>query len=165
MVCEMTEVNENNTHMGSYGLGWLIEPYRGLRMVSHGGNIDGFTAHVAFIPAEKIGVVVLSNLNGTPLPVFISNYIFDSLLGGEVKDWSGLALGQKKEATVASEPPQTMRPGEKQPIVPLSASLLDLAGTYVHAGYGEMVVELVDGGLRAGFNSMLFPHTSKCESV
>ncbi|MGV2805860.1 serine hydrolase, partial [Clostridium perfringens] len=89
MVCEMTEVNENNTIMGSYGLGWLIEPYRGLRMVSHGGNIDGFTAHVAFIPTEKIGVVVLSNLNGTPLPVFIANYIFDSLLGGEVKDWSG----------------------------------------------------------------------------
>ncbi|MCT1402032.1 serine hydrolase [Paenibacillus sp. p3-SID867] len=161
MVCEMTEVNENNTHMGSYGLGWLIEPYRGLRMVSHGGNIDGFTAHVAFIPAEKIGVVVLSNLNGTPLPVFISNYIFDSLLGGEVKDWSGLALGQKKEATVASEPTTNNEaaPGEKQPIVPLSASLLDLAGTYVHAGYGEMVVELVDGGLRAGFNSMLFPLT------
>lgn len=81
------------------------------------------------------------------------------MLGGEVKDWSGLALGQKKEATVASEPTTNNEaaPGEKQPIVPLSASLLDLAGTYVHAGYGEMVVELVDGGLRAGFNSMLFP--------
>ena len=105
----MTEVNENNTHMGSYGLGWLIEPYRGLRMVSHGGNIDGFTAHVAFIPAEKIGVVVLSNLNGTPLPVFISNYIFDSLLGGEVKDWSGLALGQRRKPPLRASPPQTMR--------------------------------------------------------
>ncbi|MBT2765555.1 serine hydrolase [Paenibacillus sp. ISL-20] len=161
MVCEMTEVNENNTNMGSYGLGWLIEPYRGLRMVSHGGNIDGFTAHVAFIPAEKIGVVVLSNLNGTPLPVFISNYIFDSLLGGEVKDWSGQALGQKKEATVANEPATNSKAtsGAKEPIVPLSTSLLDLTGTYVHAAYGEMMVELTDGELRAGFNSMKFPLT------
>ncbi|RAR45865.1 serine hydrolase [Paenibacillus sp. MDMC362] len=86
MVCDMTEVNLNNTHLGSYGLGWLIEPYRGSRMVIHEGNIDGFTAHVAFMPAEKMGVVVLSNLNATPLPVYIANYIFDSLLGGEVKD-------------------------------------------------------------------------------
>ncbi|MEC0206875.1 serine hydrolase [Paenibacillus lautus] len=128
MVCEMTEVNENNTHMGSYGLGWLIEPYRGSRMVSHGGNIDGFTAHVAFIPAEKIGVVVLSNLNGTPLPVFIANYIFDSMLGGEVKDWSGQALGQKREATVASESVTNSKAtsSPKEPIVPLSTSWLNL---------------------------------------
>ncbi|MGO4791022.1 DUF3471 domain-containing protein [Paenibacillus sp. 2KB_20] len=130
-------------------------------MVSHGGNIDGFTAHVAFIPTEKIGVVVLSNLNGTPLPVFIANYIFDSLLGGEIKDWSGQALGQKKEATVANEPATNSKAtsGAKEPIVPLSSSLLDLTGTYVHAAYGEMMVELTDGELRAGFNSMKFPLT------
>ncbi len=130
-------------------------------MVSHGGNIDGFTAHVAFTPAEKLGVVVLSNLNATPLPVYIANYIFDTLLGGEVKDWSGQALGQKKEAAVTSEPVANSKTpsDEKESIVPLSASLLDLAGTYVHAGYGEMIVELVDGRLRAGYNSMFFPLT------
>lgn len=85
------------------------------------------------------------------------NYIFDSLLGGEVEDWSGQALGQKKEATVASESGTNSEAtsNAKEPVVPLSVSWMGLTGTYVHAGYGEMMVELTDGELRAGFNSMI----------
>ena len=50
------------------GLGWFIESYRGKKRVHHGGNIDGFSAQVSLLPADGIGVVVLTNLDGTPLP-------------------------------------------------------------------------------------------------
>ena len=54
----------------SYGLGWFVEPYRGRHMIHHGGNIDGFSSLVAFMPYEKIGIVILTNMNGSFLIQF-----------------------------------------------------------------------------------------------
>ena len=53
------------SHFGyaSYALGWMVSMYRGRLLVRHGGNIDGFSAMVALLPDQKIGIVVLSNLN------------------------------------------------------------------------------------------------------
>ena len=36
--------------MSSYGLGWFLQNWNGLKVVQHGGNIDGFNALVAMIP-------------------------------------------------------------------------------------------------------------------
>ncbi|TVR86410.1 MAG: class A beta-lactamase-related serine hydrolase, partial [Trueperaceae bacterium] len=53
------------TATSSYGLGWIVEDYRGLRVLSHGGNPLGFTSEFAFIPEAGIGIVVLTNAQGT----------------------------------------------------------------------------------------------------
>lgn len=45
----------------SYGLGWMVDKYHGLRMIQHGGNTFGFTSDFAFLPEANLGVVVLSN--------------------------------------------------------------------------------------------------------
>src|SRR5579864_1140411 len=54
---------------GSYGMGFFMATYRGHKQVEHGGNIDGFSAQFAFLPQDQIGVVVLTNLDGTPLQI------------------------------------------------------------------------------------------------
>ena len=36
----------------SYGMGLLIETYRGHKHVNHGGNLDGFSAQLSFLPAD-----------------------------------------------------------------------------------------------------------------
>lgn len=161
MVGGIPGINQNNMDMSCYGLGWTIEPYRGSRMVHHGGNIDGFSAHVAFMPIEKTGVVVLSNLNGTPLPMFIANHIFDRLLGGEVDDWSGQSLERMKKASEFTEstPDNTEKKSGEEAVRPLKTPLMNLVGNYEHPGYGTMVIELVETGLQAIFNSMTFPIT------
>jgi CubicO group peptidase (beta-lactamase class C family) len=48
----------------SYGLAWFNEEYRGINIVEHGGNIDGFSAEVQLVPSKGFGVVILTNLNG-----------------------------------------------------------------------------------------------------
>lgn len=73
---------------GSYGLGWFIETYRGHETLHHGGNIDGFSAHVAFMPKDNIGWVVLSNQDNSAVPIVVSQYIADRLLGLEPIDWN-----------------------------------------------------------------------------
>ena len=39
---------------GSYGMGFFISAYRGHKQVEHGGNIDGFSAELAFLPNDQI---------------------------------------------------------------------------------------------------------------
>src|SRR5262249_16316729 len=57
-----------DAHFLSYGMGWFLSDYRGRKLVEHGGAIDGMRAEVAMIPEEKVGLVILTNLNGTILP-------------------------------------------------------------------------------------------------
>ena len=45
----------------SYGLGWIVEQYQGLRLIQHGGNTLGFTSDVAFLPDAGVGIAVLAN--------------------------------------------------------------------------------------------------------
>ena len=48
----------------SYGLGLFIEKKQGIETFGHGGNTNGFSSDMYFIPSKKIGVVVLTNLSG-----------------------------------------------------------------------------------------------------
>ncbi len=45
----------------SYGLGWIVGEYKGLKELSHAGNTLGFSSEFSFLPEAGIGIVVLSN--------------------------------------------------------------------------------------------------------
>lgn len=64
-----------------YGLGWFLRKWNGLKVVEHGGNIDGFNAQVAFMPEKKVGFVLLTNVTGSPLGGFAMNTIWTHLIG------------------------------------------------------------------------------------
>lgn len=51
----------------SYGLGWFVDSYKDQPMMHHGGNMLGFTSDLAFLPDAGIGIVVLTNGQGTNL--------------------------------------------------------------------------------------------------
>jgi hypothetical protein len=46
-------------------LGWFVESLPGgLRLVGGGGEIDSYSAAIAFLPQQRGGIVVLSNRGG-----------------------------------------------------------------------------------------------------
>ena len=47
-----------------YGFGWFTGEYRGIKIVEHGGNINGFSASMQLIPAKGLGIVLLTNMDG-----------------------------------------------------------------------------------------------------
>ena len=49
----------------SYGLGWMIGEYKGLPQIWHEGNTMGFTATLAFLPDQDLGISILSNTRGS----------------------------------------------------------------------------------------------------
>ncbi|MBK8149702.1 MAG: beta-lactamase family protein [Acidobacteria bacterium] len=63
---EWTKKQMNVTPNGkiAYGLGWFVREWNGMKVLEHGGNIDGFNALVAMIPEKKLGFVMLTNVFG-----------------------------------------------------------------------------------------------------
>ncbi len=140
----------------SYGLGWFIEPYRGYQMVQHGGNIDGFTALLAMVPSENIGVVALANLNGTMLPTTVVYRILDLLLGLEPMDWNDRFHQEYLEIKAGQEKGKETSAAERREGHPPAHALEEYAGDYQHPGYGTMAISVQDGKLQAHFNDIEF---------
>lgn len=92
------EKNFPETHLLSYGLGWAIRDYRGMKVVSHGGSIRGMRAQVVLVPERKLGVVVLTNVAESSLPTAMGYKVVDLYTAGPAKDWSGLLLASTKAA-------------------------------------------------------------------
>jgi len=65
----------------SYGLGWFLQEWNKLKVLQHGGNIDGFNSMVAMIPEKKIGFVMLTNVSGSSLGGELMPIVWQGLLG------------------------------------------------------------------------------------
>jgi D-alanyl-D-alanine carboxypeptidase len=60
-----SEVPTNNGIGSRYGLGVSIGMTDGRRVISHGGEVSGFTARNEVYPDEHVAIVVLTNLDAT----------------------------------------------------------------------------------------------------
>lgn len=141
----------------AYGLGWFTDVYRGHRRVHHGGNIDGFSAMVSFFPADGLGFVVLSNMNGTGLPELLIRTAADRILGLEAKDWVGEAAKRREKGEAEDKKAEEKKATRKVPGTRPSHPLADYAGAYEHPGYGEAAVALAGGRLVLTYNGISAP--------
>lgn len=76
----------------SYGLGWMLRTWNGLKVVEHGGNIDGFNSLVAMIPEKKLGFVMLTNVTASSLGNDIMPIIWSNILGETKNEGAKLPL-------------------------------------------------------------------------
>ncbi len=47
--------------LGQYGMGWYVDSIGGTKLVWHGGTLPDFGSHMALLPEQKKGVVLLFN--------------------------------------------------------------------------------------------------------
>jgi len=132
-------------HFLTYGLGWFMHDYHGKKVVEHGGAIDGMRAGVAMIPEEKLGVVILTNMNGSLLPIPLMFKVFDAYLGGPQKDWSGDML--KAFKPLEEQGKAAEKRAESERVMGTKPSLAQdaYAGTYRNDLYGDIKITN-DGG-------------------
>ena len=136
----------------SYGMGWFLSEHQGELMVTHGGNIDGNSAFVSFMPEQNMGLVILTNLNGANAYIAALNYeIYDRLLGLEPKDYSGeyLQIVEQFEAQ-AEEKAQQLRDSRVAGTT-LSLPIEGYTGSYEHEMYPGIDVTIRDGVLVATY--------------
>jgi CubicO group peptidase (beta-lactamase class C family) len=62
-----------------YGLGWILRDWNGEMLVEHGGNVDGFSAQVAFLPGRRIGFALLTNQNASAMTAAALDIVLSQL--------------------------------------------------------------------------------------
>ena len=137
---------EPSVHLSNYGYGWFLSSYKGHYRVQHGGNIDGFSANVAFFPSDSIGIVVLANQGGSAVPWLARNIIADRMLKTKKTDWVGDFIENKEK----NKAPEKEEP-ETQPSRVPGHPLMSYTGTYNFEGYGSFEIDLKSDSLYAKF--------------
>ena len=104
-----------------YGLGFAVQERFGERWLGHGGAIYGFSTQLAFLPGSRLGVVVVSAVDGTNT---VTSRVADAAL----------------ELMLAARSGEPLPTGPTRPTSPLDPALaLQLEGTY---GTGDAALEL-----------------------
>ncbi|WP_373497673.1 serine hydrolase, partial [Aquiflexum sp.] len=129
-------------HISTYGYGWMASSYKGHYRVEHGGNINGFSANVAFFPMDSIGIVVLSNQNGSSIPGIVRNMISDRLLKVDKTDWNKIQKEKADEAKKQAAAGQAQSSSIQKKGTKTSHVLAEFTGDYLHPGYGAIDVQL-----------------------
>ena len=138
----------------TYGLGWFLSSYRDVTMISHGGNIDGMTAYVGFVPRRGYGMVILSNLSSANgFSSALAHRIIDRLEGGEGLPWNENMLKvfsefMDQQRAAAREVEESRAEGTSTTL-----PIAEYAGTYANDMYGEIVVTEDGGVLSASFGA------------
>ena len=150
------------TNMPSfYGLGWNVSyDEQGRLRLNHSGGFDlGAAAYVNLIPAEQLGIVVLSNGYPMGIPEALGTIFSDiALYGKPTQDWFPLYKQRySNPATTGtvlgfdySKPPASAAPALKN-----GAYL----GNYANDFFGDIAIVEKDGGLAIveGPKKLTFP--------
>jgi hypothetical protein len=129
----------------SYGLGFFVSRHRGERMIEHGGSIDGFLAHLAFLPERRAGVVVLTNVQRRdyyPAQRVIGHEALDRVLGKDGLDWREKGREQTRLVVKLREQRKKQLEKDRKPDTKPTHALEELAGRYEHPAYGRLEVEV-----------------------
>lgn len=132
-----------------YGTGWFIYQYDGQKIIQHGGNIDGFSAYVQLLPDSDIGMVFLTNKNGSQLNTPLAMELTDLLLNNDANiDWIQRAYIGSDMEDKEEEVDDRRRKNTKA-----SFPLSDYEGEYVHPSYGTISIDQKSGVLHYNFHS------------
>ena len=137
-----------------YGMGWFLTSYRGHYRADHGGNIDGFSALVTLYPQDHLGIVVLTNQNGSALPGLVALHAADRIFGPPLRNWNAEALARRTAAQAEQREAAQRRTSVRVPNTRPSHPLADYAGDYADSGYGTLGVTVDSGHLVAVYNGI-----------
>ncbi|MEX1316227.1 MAG: serine hydrolase [Synechococcaceae cyanobacterium] len=141
---------------GFYGLGWGVNVTdQGAVQLSHSGAFAmGAATAVYLLPAEGLGVVVLTNAAPLGLPESLALGVLDLISTGTVQRDYLTLLQPLMVASMAQAYPEITTPARALPPRPLQAYV----GRYRNAYVGEAVVSRAGAGLRLQLGPALTPY-------
>jgi CubicO group peptidase (beta-lactamase class C family) len=144
---------------GDYGFGVFIQTRDGVRVVSHGGGIEGFNTHLAYAPEKQIAVVVLGNVNGGG-PDSMGGQLMDAVLGKPV------VLASERKAVPISKEESAKFVGVYD-LAPTFSLTIAISGDHLTAqGTGQPAIELMYEGVKDGHpNFFVAPVNAEIEFV
>ncbi len=133
-----------------YGMGWFIEPFAGHTLIQHGGNVEGHSLMIGFVPDEKIGIVVLTNVADMPLRDVLLYESIDRALDAPERDWNR-KFHEVFDPIIAAQATRKQTSAEERVAdAPCSHPLEAYAGDYAADGYPDFRVRVQGDSLQAG---------------
>src|SRR5206468_10962206 len=130
-------------NFAEYGLGWRLRDYQGRKIVSHTGGLAGMSSQITLVPAQQLGVVILTN-SESDLMAALTYRLLDDLPGTPRPraDW-GAAFAQAEQlarlgADSTLKATRAERDSASRPSLPLAR----YAGSYRDDLYGDATVAL-----------------------
>jgi CubicO group peptidase (beta-lactamase class C family) len=146
------------THFSAYGLGWVLQDYRGKKIAWHNGGIDGMLSEMWTVPEAGLGIVVLSNASPHSAgPAIVWDIIDRFLVGRPTKDHLAAGLKQWQQIMAGQEAQQKQAEAQRVKDTKPSLPLESYAGTYRDQLYGDLTVTLEEGVLTLGYHSTRVP--------
>ena len=136
----------------AYGLGWAIGRYREHKLAMHAGGIDGFQTHCMLLPADGIGVAVLTNTSASLMHLVVACRVLDELLSAEPLDVAGFVKPRFDALLAGTREAKAAR--RVVPGAPPARSLAAYAGEYVHPGYGTLAIARDGDTLKPSLGTM-----------
>lgn len=163
--CDLFPFKFDEIQFPSYGLGWFVESYRGIKHVNHGGGIDGFCSYTSFLPSENIGVVILSNLDNPCCTMPMAYYIYDKLLGYDYVDWNKKLQDEAAKMFGAMKNAEKAVENSKKENLTPSHYIEEYIGIYENPGYGFLKIQLNNNTLKLSYNNIEYILKHKCYDI
>jgi hypothetical protein len=155
-------------HWTTYALGWFQHDYNGRAVSFHTGSIDGMIAIIGLIPDERLGVLVLANLDHAEVRHALMYSVFDlwardregRAASGEARDWSAELLKLYGSLQAQGDSARMRQEARRVAGTRPTLALERYAGTYADSLYGTATVTLERGQLvlRRGARSAALEH-------
>ena len=140
------------TDYRGYALAFVVQEYRGHKLVTHTGSLPGYVSRVAMLPGERLGVAVLTNQESGEAFDAIAWRILDHYLRAPETDWlAGYAAARAREDT-ANAAAERNAAADRGAMGPPSLPLDRYAGTFRDAWYGDVTISREAGGLVIRFS-------------
>ncbi len=133
-----------------YALGWIVQDYRGHKVIQHAGGTQGFRAIVVLIPEKNTGFAIVNNSEDNEFVPGLHYELLDHYLGLPKHDWPKAfkdffaernKAGLEAQNAAAAERPQS------SPTLPLAG----YAGAYSDPWYGPIAIMESEGRLSIDF--------------
>jgi CubicO group peptidase (beta-lactamase class C family) len=139
---------------GLYCLGRTIQTYKGYKLWSHTGSIDGFFSNLTFVPGEQIGIFMVHN--SIPAGSFRSGMalpIIDRLLGLSLTPWSDRYYSDYLQSEMIAKRQKDSLARTRVLNTNPSHALSDYTGVFYNPLYGEFTITLVNDKLAISFRN------------
>ena len=143
---------------GLYGLGRVIQTYKGLKITSHTGSIDGYYSNLTFVPEKELAVFIVYNaVEAGSLRTVINLPVIDRLLDLSPTPWiSRYKTDYLRDKAEDKQFEDSVKATQVKNTSP-SHDLQAYTGAYSHPAYGEIKIQIQNNQLVFIFRSQQSP--------